>query len=166
MAIVPPISHHLWSSIAILQCVNEDVNVCIYMHTITMIMNIHNNDNYGTSMSYMQLHYIIVACISTLKFEKVRLKVASHGMTAVFVLSVSNTKQPIASCKKRVWPSKSLWWKKMWNPRWRPRNGCDGRLMVKILITTVQVDFVPIDQAAPKFTWIVVIIIFTINLLS
>ena len=24
--------------------------------------------------------------------------------------------------------------------RWRPRNGCDGRLMVKILITTVQVN--------------------------
>ena len=64
-----------------------------------MIMNIHNNDNYGTSMSYMQLHYIIVACISTLKFEKVRLKVASHGMTVVFVLTVSNTKQP--SCKKK-----------------------------------------------------------------
>ena len=31
--------------------------------------------------------------------------------------------------------------KKMRNPRWRPRNGCDGRLMVKILITTIQVNF-------------------------
>ena len=28
----------------------------------------------------------------------------------------------------------------------------DGRLMVKILITTIQVNFVPIDQVAPKFT--------------
>ena len=28
--------------------------------------------------------------------------------------------------------------------------GCDGRLMVKILITTIQVNFVPIDQAAPN----------------
>ena len=26
------------------------------------------------------------------------------------------------------------------------------RLMVKILIITIQVNFVPIDQAAPKFT--------------
>ena len=30
----------------------------------------------------------------------------------------------------------------MRNPRWRPRNGCDGRLMVKISITTIQVNLV------------------------
>ena len=82
----------------------------------------------------------------------------------VWVYNISNPKQP--RCKKSVRPSKRLWWKKMWNPRWLPRNGCDGRLMVKILITTIQVNFVPIDQAAPKFTWIVVIKIFTINLPS
>ena len=29
------------------------------------------------------------------------------------------------------------------NPRWQPRNGCDGRLMAKILITTIQVNLVP-----------------------
>ena len=29
-------------------------------------------------------------------------------------------------------------------PRWRPRNGCDGSLMVKILITTIQVNLVPL----------------------
>ena len=29
-----------------------------------------------------------------------------------------------------------------------PRNGCDGRLTVKILIATIQVNFVPIDKAA------------------
>jgi len=34
-----------------------------------------------------------------------------------------------------VAPRRPLW-KKMWNPRWRPRNGCDGRLMAKFLITT------------------------------
>ena len=28
----------------------------------------------------------------------------------------------------------------MLNPRWQPRNGCDGRLMVKILIMTIQVN--------------------------
>ena len=38
--------------------------------------------------------------------------------------------------------------------------------MVKTLITTIQVNFVPIDQVAPKFTRIVVIKIFTINLPS
>ena len=53
----------------------------------------------------------------------------------------------------------------MWNPRWRPRNGCDGRLMVKILIPTIQVSFVP-KPTGTKFTWIVIIKIFTINLLS
>ena len=31
--------------------------------------------------------------------------------------------------------------------RWRPRNGCDGRSMVKILITTIQVNFVPRSMA-------------------
>ena len=50
--------------------------------------------------------------------------------------------------KKGVRPLKRLWWKKMWNPRWRPRNGCDGRLMVKILITTIQVNLVPLGQLA------------------
>ena len=32
--------------------------------------------------------------------------------------------------------------------RWRPRNGCDGRLMVKILITTIQVNLVPLGKLA------------------
>ena len=41
--------------------------------------------------------------------------------------------------------------KKDVNPRWRPRNGCDGRLMVKILITTIQVNFVP-RPSGTKFT--------------
>jgi len=27
--------------------------------------------------------------------------------------------------------------KKLGNPRWWPRNGCDGRLMAKILIMTI-----------------------------
>ena len=76
----------------------------------------------------------------------------------------SNPKQP--SCKKSVRPSKRLWWKKMWNPRWRPRNGCDGKLMVKILITTIQVNFGAAWSIGTKFTWIVVIKFFTINLPS
>ena len=28
----------------------------------------------------------------------------------------------------------------MWNPKWQPRNGCDGRLKAKISITTIQVN--------------------------
>jgi len=27
----------------------------------------------------------------------------------------------------------------MWNPRWRPGNGCDDRVMAKILAMTIQV---------------------------
>ena len=78
-----------------------------------------------------------------------------------FIYLIKNSQ----AVKKGVRPLKRLWWKKMWNPRWRPRNGCDGRLMVKILITTIQVNFVP-RPSGTKFTWIVVIKIFTINLPS
>ena len=39
----------------------------------------------------------------------------------------SNPKQP--SCKKCVAPKKTIV-KKMWNPRWWPRNGWDGRLIM------------------------------------
>ena len=53
----------------------------------------------------------------------------------------------------------------MWNPRWWPRNGYDGRWMVTILIMAIQVNFVP-RPSGTKFTWIVVIKIFTINLPS
>jgi len=53
----------------------------------------------------------------------------------------SNLKQP--SCKKNCVAPKRPLLKKMWNPRWRPRNGCDGRLMAKFLITTIQVNLVP-----------------------
>ena len=68
------------------------------------------------------------------------------GMHNLLKIDLFNPKQPL--CKKSVRPSKRLWWKKMWNPRWRPRNGCDGRLMVKILITTIQVNLVPLGQLA------------------
>ena len=73
----------------------------------------------------------------------------------------SNQKQ--LSCKKRCGPKKAMMKKDVkW---WRPRNGCDGRLMVKILITTIQVNFVP-RPSGTKFTRIVVIKSFTINLPS
>ena len=39
-------------------------------------------------------------------------------------------------------------WKKMWNPRWRPRNGCDGKLIAKIIITRIQVNLVQFVLAA------------------
>ena len=39
-------------------------------------------------------------------------------------------KQP--TCKKKgVAHAKKTAWKKLWNPRWQPRNGCDGRIMAK-----------------------------------
>jgi len=59
----------------------------------------------------------------------------------------SNPKQP--SCKKSCGPKKAIVKKKKWNPRWQPRNGCDGRLMTKFLITTIQVNLVP----NPSETW-------------
>ena len=42
--------------------------------------------------------------------------------------------------------------KKDVNPRWRPRNGCDGRLMVKILIITIQVNFVKRHKNSPELS--------------
>jgi len=70
--------------------------------------------------------------------------------------------------KKCAAPKRPLW-KKIWNPRWRPRNGCDGRLMAKILITTIQVNLCCLLHVSlgfgTKFTWIVVIKNFAISLL-
>ena len=44
--------------------------------------------------------------------------------------------------------------KKLWNPRWWPRSGCNGRIMAKILITTM-VNVVPIPwRRQHKFVWI------------
>ena len=43
--------------------------------------------------------------------------------------------------------------------RWQPRNGCDGRLMAKILIMTIQVNVY-------KYARIVVVKFFAINLPS
>jgi len=69
----------------------------------------------------------------------------------------SNPKQPHCKKKRCADPKRPLW-KKMWNPRWQSRNGCDGRLMTKILITTIQVNLVPNpSETRQKFTWIVVI---------
>ena len=56
----------------------------------------------------------------------------------------------------------------MWNPRWGPRNGCDGRLIAKVLIITIQVNLVPnlneTWRMQHKFTWIIVIKTFAISL--
>jgi len=65
-----------------------------------------------------------------------------------------------------VRPPRMLLWKKMWNPKWRPRNGCNGALKAKNLIT-IQVNLVPncseTWRMQHKFTWIVVIKIFAIS---
>jgi len=60
-----------------------------------------------------------------------------------------------------VWPPRRPLWKKMWNPRWLPRNGCNSRLIAKISIATIQVNLMPnhsgMWRRQHKFTWIVVI---------
>jgi len=61
-------------------------------------------------------------------------------------------------------------WKKMWNPRWQLRNGCDGRLIAKILIMAIQVNLCCLIHTSlgfsTKFIWIAAIKIFAINLPS
>jgi len=44
-------------------------------------------------------------------------------------------------CERRPFERRPLG-KKMRNPRWWPRNGCDGRLIEKFLITTIRVNLV------------------------
>jgi len=75
----------------------------------------------------------------------------------------SNLIQNSPAVKKCAAPRRPLW-KKMWNPRWprwQPRNGCDGKLMEKFLITTIQVNLCCLLHVSlgfgTKFTRIVVI---------
>jgi len=80
----------------------------------------------------------------------------------------SNPKHP--SCKKKCVAPKMPLWKMMWNPRWRPRNACDARVMIKLLITIIQVNLVsnPSEmwKRQHRFTWIVIIKNFAINVPS
>ena len=50
------------------------------------------------------------------------------------------------SYKKRCCPCKKDSMKKLWNQRWWPRSGCDGRIMTKFLIATIQMSLVPISS--------------------
>jgi len=72
------------------------------------------------------------------------------------------------SCKNSVALCKMASMKKVVKYRWWQRNGCGGRSVIKILITTIQVNFVPNASKAGmrqhKFTWIVVIKIFVTDL--
>ena len=75
-------------------------------------------------------------------------------------ISKSRQKQP--SCKKRCGPVQNgQYKKKLWNPSWRQRNGCDGRLMVQILIVIIQVNLCCLLPASlglgTKLTWIIAI---------
>jgi len=71
------------------------------------------------------------------------------------------------SCKKDMVLEKAIGKKKMWNPRWQTRNGCDGRLMAKILIKIIQCCPLHVSLVfGTKFTSIVIIKIFAISLSS
>ena len=65
---------------------------------------------------------------------------------------------------------KTTAWKQLWNQRLWPRSSCDGRIMSKFLITTIEVGLVPFPCEAWRrqhiFSWIVVIKNFAIILPS
>ena len=64
---------------------------------------------------------------------------------------ISNPKHP--SCKKKVCgPQKGYGEKRCEIQGGGPRNGCDGRLMVKILIMTIQVNFVKRNKNSPELS--------------
>ena len=72
---------------------------------------------------------------------------------------------------KKVRPMQKMKaWKKLWNPKWRPRSGCDSRIMAKFLITAIQANLCCLLQTSlgigTKFTWIIVIKNFAIILPS
>jgi len=61
----------------------------------------------------------------------------------------------IAWCFVQCWPlyifnlyNSSQGWEKMWNQRWWPRNGCNGRLMAKISIMTIWVNLCVLLQVS------------------
>ena len=83
-------------------------------------------------------------------FECNTIKIVSPHLLACFLLQrktiqvnlqkdvISTQKQP--SCKKGAALCKMASMKKVVKYRWQPRNGCDSRLVIKILITTIQVN--------------------------
>jgi len=88
----------------------------------------------------------------------------------VWLHMYSQSNPKTAQLYKSVWPPRRPLRIKMWNPRWRPRYGCDGKLIAKTLIMTIQVLLCYLLHASlgfgTKFTWIVIIKIFAIILLS
>ena len=108
----------------------------------------------------------IVAGFWVILYHWPRLHLQCPYYIVLLYCMISNQKQP--SCKKRGQPPKKPGWKKMWIQRWQPRK--DGGLMAKILITTIQVNLCSLLQVSlgfsTKFTWIVVIKSFAINLPS
>ena len=51
---------------------------------------------------------------------------------------ISTQKQPCCEAPKKQDE------KQMWNPRWQPRNGCDGTFKIeKLLMKAIQVNLVP-----------------------
>jgi len=97
-----------------------------------------------------------------------------HSYKFIFVQLVSNytvnfflANSPVV--KKCVAPKNAVV-KKIWNPKWWPRNGCDNRLKAKNLIMTIQVNLCRLIHISlrfsTKFTWIVFIKMFAFNLLS
>ena len=73
----------------------------------------------------------------------------------MIIRTIYMQKQP--SCKKRCGPCIKDSMNKLWNPRWRPRSGCDGSIMAKFLIKKF---------SASRFAWIFVIKNFAIILPS
>ena len=99
------------------------------------------------------------------------LKIVKHTCTQChtcnYCIHKQNLIQKQSSCKNSVW---LLLGKKKWNPKWRQRNGCDGRLKAKILISTIQVNLCCLLYVSlwfgTKFTWIVIIKFFVFSLPS
>ena len=75
------------------------------------------------------------------------LSVFSKAKMLLKYISIYAQKQP--SCKKNgVAHVKNDSMKKLWNPRWRPRSGFDGRIMAKFLIQKIRIQRIQANLCA------------------
>jgi len=124
--------------------------VCFYWNELYVFNSCMLNLQSLTHTLYIQILikytwytcWTLHICLYTQKKYKQQqlLMVIQHKITK---RSELNLIQKHPSCKKKCAALKKAIVKKMWNPRWQPRNGCDGRLIAKIFIMIIQVNLVP-----------------------
>ena len=98
-------------------------------------------------LKHMRVH--VSSYIATSINTQLQLTAARITFVKVVCSCLINLIQNSQAVKKKYDPQKGYGEKRC---EIQPRNGCDGRLMVKILITTIQVNFGAAWSIGTKFT--------------